>query len=189
MAVRVVSYDTEGLPSGDRVVVLNGSDPIRFDSMDDIKNPISQNTQNIQSLEVDIEDLQLNHINQESKINAIDNKYETERTLILDNQARINNLEDRDLRREFLIGLDQASIRVPFESMTSIKAYYGRKEITNIIVYQQVSITPEEKVFEEITSGIQITYHEKYDINTNSLIEKYVLVETEVPITGYALIL
>lgn len=41
MAVRILSYDTATLPQGERVVILDGESPPRFDDYGEIKNRIS----------------------------------------------------------------------------------------------------------------------------------------------------
>lgn len=181
-----VMVDTDQMEPGKFYYIYTNKDNatliIDKSIQDNINAQVDTNKNNVSSI------LQHN-IAQDSKLQALENKDDSYNTIILDNQARINNLEDRDLRREFLAGLDMSSIRAYFEGKTEIKVLYGRKEITNIIVYRQVSITPEEKIYEEITSGISITYHEKYNINDNSLIEKYVLIKANTPVTGYCLIL
>lgn len=108
--------------------------------------------------------------------------------LALDNQQRINGLEDADLKDHFMIGMNLATIKKQFSNQQHIEIPYLRKEVTNVIVYGQVSVTDTEKIYKEITSGIDISYHELYD-NDGSLIAKKVIIETEQPITGYALVL
>lgn len=157
MAIRVVSYDTDTIPSGERYVVLNGSDPIRFDSLDELKQEIIDCCGDVEPI-------------------------------VLDNQARINNLESRDLVKEFLLALSLSTITTYFDNQTEVKVYYGRKEVTNVIVYKQTLESPTERAFEEITSGISLSYHEMLDQNGN-ITQKYVKIISETPITGKVLVL
>lgn len=107
--------------------------------------------------------------------------------LIYDNQARINNLEDRDLEEEFSFGLNLNTIKVTFSGATNIKINYARNEITNVQVwaYDETSIELHKKY-----TNIHVLYenHVIKDVNGN-IVEKYILLKPAEPITGYAVIL
>lgn len=175
MALQYVTFNDDNLESGKFYFIEVNKDLVpNLHESSTILGQINSNSDNISALLLDV----LNLKSQDNDIN----------TIIYDNQARINNLEDRDLVKEFLLGLSLSTIKAYFDNQTEIKVNYGRKEVSNIIVYQKILDEPFEKVYEEITSGINITYHDKYN-EDGTINERYVLIKTDTPITGYALIL
>lgn len=122
-----------------------------------------------------------------NQISIIQQKQLDDKVIILDNQARINNIEDKSLKDNFIAGMELASIRKEFVNSNYIEISYGRNEINKIQVWGEVENSSTEKIYQEITSGIEIKIHEKY--NNGEVFEKLVVVETTQPITGYVLIL
>lgn len=169
MALRYVTYDTEAIPSGDRIPILNSGDPTRFDSLDEFKASIDQNTNDISGLD--------------SEVQALKNN-ETQTT---DNTARINNLEDRTLDKELLYALDQASIKTTFVNATEVVIQHNRKEIYAKKVMQYVGTIEGEETFEDITHVVKLLEINVKD-SQNNIIGKKVVIQTTNPITGYALI-
>lgn len=106
---------------------------------------------------------------------------------ITDNSERINNLEDKDLKHTFIEGMEISSIRKEFVNSTYIEVNYGRKEIHNVTVFKQITDDDNERIYEEMTAGVEIRYHEKY--NNGVLFEKQVIIETNTPVSGYVLVL
>lgn len=156
MAIRIVSYDTDSIPSGERFIVLDGNNPIRFDSLDELKQEIINCCGDVKSI-------------------------------VLDNRARINNLEDSGIQDNFIKGLELSTIRKEVVNSTYIEVQYGRRTISNVLVYRQIENDINEKVYEEYTSNVSIRYHEKY--NNGQLFEKFVVIESNTPFTGYVLVL
>lgn len=175
MALQYVAYDDSNIEPGKFYYVQINKDlaPNLLETSF-VNGKIDANADNISALLLDMTKLKTDETNLE--------------TIVYDNQARINNLEDRDLTKEFLLGLNLNSIRVYLNNTTELKIKYGRKEITNIIVYQKLMDTPLKKEYKEVTSGININYIEDYN-EDGALIEKYVIIKTDKPITGYALLL
>lgn len=106
---------------------------------------------------------------------------------VVDNQSRINNLEDRDLKKSFIEGMEISSIKKEFVNSTYIEVDYGRKEIHNVTVFKRITDDDNERIYEEMTAGVEIRYHEKY--NNGVLFEKQVIIETNQPVSGYVLVL
>lgn len=172
MAVRVVSYDTEAIPQGNRIPVLNGDDPIRFDSLDDINNAISNNASNISSIN--------------STIGAIQSNSSDMNDRIVDNTNRINNLEDVDHIQKFIQGLDAYSSKVIFTNAIKIEIPHNRKEIYFKKVVSYVGTIENEEQYEEITSSVKITDVIIRDSQGN-IIGKKIVIYSNQPITGYFL--
>ncbi len=166
-----IIFDTDALEAGKFYAVYVNKDNATLTILKDVQDAVNAQ-------------VELNRFNIQSLYN-VNSEY---LTLIEDNKARINNLEDRDLVKEFFIGLDHSIMKVMFTNQTEIRVDYGRKEITSITIYRVVNITPTEYVYEEVTSGVNTRYHTKFD-ETGKVIERYVLITTEQPITGYALLL
>jgi septal ring factor EnvC (AmiA/AmiB activator) len=174
MALRYLTYDTEGIPEGDRIPILNGSDPTRFDSLKELKAPINQNTNNIAGLD--------------SEVQALKNNENTNETQIVDNTRRINNLEDRTLDKELLYALDLASIKVTFVNSTRIEIQHNRKEIYMKKVMAYVGSIGDTENYEDVTKGVKITEQLTKGPQGN-IVNKKVIIETTTPLTGYAVIL
>lgn len=136
----------------------------------------------------DDEDAKFNQvdINQES-IESLQINQNNDKILILDNHARINNLENQSLKDNFIAGMHLASIRKNFVDSTHVEVEYGRGEINNIMVYNLHTDTPTQKIYKEVTSGIELSYKETYE--DGELVSKKVIIDTMIPITGYVLIL
>lgn len=121
------------------------------------------------------------------KLLEIEDASDSEKLIILDNQARINNLEDRDLKTSFIEGMEVSSIRKEFVGATYVEVNYGRKEIHNVTVFKKIADDDNERIYEEVTSGVEVRYHEKY--NNGVLFEKQVIIEMTPALTGYVLVL
>lgn len=104
---------------------------------------------------------------------------------ILDNQARINNLEDTEINK-IIMFLDKISIRNNFENSKLVEISHHRKSITSVKVMEQMLKTDTETLFKDITHSVSIS-------ERNSIIggieTKKVIIESNDPITGYAIIL
>lgn len=171
--MRIVSYDPESIPSGNRIIILNGSDPIRFDSLDDINNNISSNTNNINSLNSTIGAMQLNNSNMNNRIT--------------DNTNRVNILEDRSLEKELQNALDLLSIKIPLINQTRLEIEHNRKEIYNVKVIKEEYENFKIKRVKNISAGTTIFEEKSQDpTDTN---KKLILDFGDVPISGYVLII
>lgn len=162
MPIRYIVYDTEAIPSGDRMPIVNGDDPIRFDSLKDLKDSIDSNTQNVLELEGD-------------------------RETILDNQSRIENIENADARFNLLGAIKNASSEYYFTNATTIELLFGRETIVAFNVFEEKEKTPTKTVYRCITdSVIWDIVRETVD---GVLIKKIVINSQNNPITGYVEIL
>lgn len=179
MALQYVAYDDSNMEPGKFYIVEVNKDLVpNLLPVTMITDRIAANEVAIQSLSVAVTQEQLSDL-----ISQVNN----DKIVISDNQARINNLENQNLKDNFIAGMELASIRKEFVNSNYIEVAYGRREINNIMVYGLVEDSATEKIYKEITSGIELKYHEKY--NNGELIEKIVVIETIQPITGYVLIL
>lgn len=155
MSIQYLTYDDEKLPSGNRIVVLNGSDPPRFD-------PLSQ-------------------FITEDNLDVV-------QEVVLDNQARINNLEDTEIKK--IIGfLDKVSIKKPFTNETLVEINHFRKEVVNVKVMQLVEQGPNRVQHINITAGTRILEEALLDAQGAVIGRKVILDFGDTPVTGYAIIL
>lgn len=167
--MRILSYDPETVPEGERIVVINGDNPLRFDSLEELKEPIVQNSQKLAQLESDIQGIEDN------------------RRTIIDNTRRINNLEDRGLKEELLYSLAQASIIKTFVNSTRVEVQHNRKEIYVKKVMAYVGTAENEEMYEDITHSVKLL--EVIARNPQGIIvSKKVIIQSENPITGYIMV-
>lgn len=172
--MRIVSYDPETIPEGERIIVIDGDNPLRFDSLSELKAPIIQNANDITRLD--------------SEFQALKNNENTNETQIVDNTRRINNLEDRTLDSELMYALDLASVKYTFVNETNIEITHNRKEIYIKKVMAYAGTVGNEENYEDITS--QVVLKEKLiKDNEGKIISKKLIIESNDPITGYIIFL
>lgn len=104
-----------------------------------------------------------------------------------DIMARVNNLENQDLRSEFLYALEIATIRKNFSNTTEIEVEYGRKEIISIQVFSLEGQTDGELIY-DINTNYKLQQILSLDNNGNPIIKK-IKIKSNTPITGYVLVL
>lgn len=155
MAINYITYNPDTLPDGDRIVVLNGSNPPRFDS--------------------------LTQIAKKSDIDGI-------QEIILDNQARINNLEDTEVNK--IIGfLDKISIKKQFSNTSIVEISHFRKEIISVKVMRVNTSNPLMVEETNITAGTSIKEIIEKDSEGKITGKKVILDFGETPISGYVIVI
>jgi len=159
-----VVYDNATFFEDERIPLLKKDTPPRFESLTDIVTPILKNADDIINLKKSLQDTD---------------------ELLIDNQARINNLEDAEVEK-IKAFLYRASIRKDFENATQVEIEYGRKDIVSLIVCQILVNTPtyyEEKILTGVLMKKIIT------VVNGVTTRKVVLDFGNIPITGYVNIL
>lgn len=113
---------------------------------------------------------------------------EVVKQITLDNQARINNLEDTEVNK--IIGfLDKISIKKNFIDATRVEIQHRRKEVINVKIMKIDSVSPDTTREVNVTAGTSITEEVVKDTNGNVVSKKVILDFGNTPITGYAIIL
>lgn len=175
-----ISVDTNSMEKGTFYSVYTNADNATLvlpkQLQDDINTQVETNKQDIVSIKGkdEFQDIQIQEL--------LDSKNEN-LDLILDNQRRINNLEDTSL--DYLLRfIDKLSIRKEFTESTHIEIQHNRKFITSVRVLILVSSISGIKKYKDITNGILI----EEEIDTNTGMKKVIFKPNE-PITGYCLIL
>lgn len=155
MAINYITYNPDTLPEGDRIVILNGNNPPRFDSYENLLKKV-----------------------------GIENMQE----IILDNQARINNLEDTEIGRivEFL---DRISIKKQFIAASTVEVEHFRKQIISVKVMKVNNSEPGITEEVNITAGTRIREIIEKDSEGKILNKKVILDFGDSVITGYVIII
>lgn len=179
MAVQFVTYDDKNMEAGKFYLVESNLDQAsNLREVTSITLPLNKATQ-------DIVGIIAKNDAQDIEINSLKNYFENYKNTILDNQKRINNLEDTEINK-IMMFLDQISITKQFENSNRIEIQHNRKFITSTKVFELIYETYNSKKFVEVDSGVSIT-HEIFI--ENNVEYKKVVIESNRPITGYAVIL
>ncbi|MGL5690455.1 MAG: hypothetical protein ACRDD8_06495 [Bacteroidales bacterium] len=175
-----ISVDTNSMESGKFYEVFTNADNATLvlpkQLQDDINSQVETNKQDIVAIKGkdEFQDIQIQEL--------LDSKNEN-LDLILDNQRRINNLENTSL--DYLLRfIDKLSIRKEFTESTHIEVEHNRKFITSVRVLMLISNVGGIKRYQDITNGVL----KEEIIDTNTGMKKVILKPNE-PITGYCLIL
>ncbi|MGL5764678.1 MAG: hypothetical protein ACRCX8_03445 [Sarcina sp.] len=175
-----ISVDTDSMERGKFYNVYTNADNatliIPKQIQDDVDAQVEQNRLDIVAIKGknDFQDIKIQEI-MDSKNENLD--------LILDNQRRINNLEDTSL--DYLLRfIDKLSIRKEFTESTYIEIEHNRKFVTSVRVLMLISNVGGIKKYQDITHGV--LKEEVIDTNTGM---KKVIFKPNEPITGYCLIL
>jgi hypothetical protein len=109
--------------------------------------------------------------------------------LILDNQARINNLEDEEVRK-ILSLMDKWSIKVNFQDINYLEIEYFRKHITSLMIVQLEKQTDSRIITRKYISPASCaTEKDILDDDGNIISKKVILNFGNKLLTGYAIIL
>lgn len=160
-------------------VNLNSASNVR--NVKTITEPLAKATQ-------DIVEIKAKNESQDIEINKLGDYFEDYKEVILDNQARINNLEDVEIKK--IMGLvDKWSIRANFQNATHVEIQHFRKHITSVKVMRIDLDVPLERIETNVTAGTNITERFVKDQQGNIVSKIVVLDFGNTPITGYIIIL
>ncbi len=182
MAIQFASYDDSNMQPGVFYLVevdLDNASNLR--PITTITVPLDQAIQDI----IELRAQQQLHSIDISDLNAHRNDFKTQ---LDDNTARINNLEDEDLRAKYLEALDLATIRKTFSGATEIEIEYGRRDVISVQVYVLKEQTDQILVYQESSSTVLIEQIVELDQDGNPVVKK-ILLKSNNPISGYALVL
>ncbi|MGL4358603.1 MAG: hypothetical protein ACRCSY_07900 [Cetobacterium sp.] len=179
MAVQFATYNDDYMETGKFYIVeVNKDNASNLREVTSITVPLAKATQ-------DITEIKSKNDFQEIEINSLKDYFEDYKEIIIDNQSRINNLEDTEIEK-IITFLDRVSITKQFENSIKIEIQHNRKSIVSTKIYELVSNNNNVKRYVEIDSGVSI-YHET--VLENGTESKKVVIESNRPITGYAVIL
>jgi len=181
----IPSFDSESLEEGKFYSLYVNKDnatlTVSKDVQDSLNAKVLLNEHNITAIE-------LTNTDQGISIQNIINNATNDKEIILDNTARINNLEDEDLRTKFLIAMEMASIKKTFTNQTDIEIQYGRKEIISISVNVLISQNEDVLLYDDATNTVKI--QKELTLNSEGVqIIKKVKIHSNSPISGYVLLL
>lgn len=182
MALEYAVYQTDNMESGKFYLLeVNKDLAPNLREIGTITGPLAQAIQDIVSIKGkdELQDIDIEYL----KLHKDDLK-----TQLDDNTARINNLENEDLRAKYLEALDLATIRKTFSEATEIEILYGRREVISIKVYVLIEQTDQRMVYQESSSSVLIHEVIELDSNGNRVIKK-IVVKSNIPISGYMLVL
>lgn len=189
MAIQYLAYNDNDMQSGVFYLVEANKDLApNLRPINTILDPLHEATTNIVSIKAknDAQDIEMNSIKEtnteikENYLNIVQN--------IHDNTARINNLENIDLRTQFLMAMELASIKKNFTDTTEINIEYGRTEILAIRVNVLKESNDNQLIYQDSTSTVSIENIIDLDLNGHPIIKK-IKIKSNQPITGYVLVL
>lgn len=177
-----MTYDDQHMEPGKFYLVeVNRDSANNLRLITTITEPLDKAVQDIIGIKAknDIQDIDIEYL----KTHKDDLKVQLD-----DNTARINNLENEDLRAKYLEALDLATIRKNFSNTQEIEVLYGRREVISIKVYVLKEQTDQRLVYQESSSTTLIEQVIELDSNGVPIVKK-ILVKSNQPISGYVLVL
>lgn len=180
-----VMIDTDSIDSGKFYYIEINKDLVpNLREVDYLLQPVSD----IDSIKLSISDLQKSTNILNNNVSHNQTKTLENLELIHDNQGRINNLENQDLAKKFLIGLDYSNIKFNYSNEIHFEINLNRTP-TSYKVYKLEEDSPlNERSFKDITSGVSIVYKETLNDN-NEVISKKLIIDSNSPISGYVMVL
>lgn len=185
MALEYAVYQTDNMEDG-RFYFLEVNKDLapNLRLVSTITVPLEQAIQDIIGIKVknDLQDIQIASLMDSKQL------IDTIKTQLDDNTARINNLENEDLRAKYLEALDLATIKKNFSNATEIEIQYGRREIISIQVFVLKESTDQRLIYQESSSTIILEQVVELDSNGNPTVKK-IVIKSNQPVSGYCLIL